>query len=176
MDRGYLDRLDERKTVMEEHRESTVGVNEISAPAIIELFREVMEHIPNRFPSMFQTNGHTFTNLITKKTYDLQKALQDPVVALETLSENVEEDFYLMCPDGNGEFCLQGFIACFPGGFDGPSRIGMSFKDIHGPVPGYEERIAKGVDRFVSRMKGGDIIERFNVRNPSSSSQEISLF
>ncbi|RDL36726.1 uncharacterized protein BP5553_06078 [Venustampulla echinocandica] len=39
----------------------------------------------------------------------------------------------------------------------------MSFKDIHGPVPHYQERIAKGVDRFVTRMKAGDNWQLFNV-------------
>lgn len=85
------------------------------------------------------------------------------MVALQTLCRNVEEDFYLMCPDGHGELLLHGFISCFPGGFDGPSRIGMSFKDIHDPVPHYQERIAKCVDRFVARMKAGDNWQRFNV-------------
>lgn len=168
MDRGYLDRLDERITAMEGNPQWTIGVNEISSPAIIELFRQVMiEHVPKRFPTMFRINDQTLTNLVTKKTFDLQQALQDPKLALQTLCRNVEEDFYLMCPDGNGEWRLQGFISCFPGGFDGPSRIGMSFRDIHVPVPHYEERIDKGVDKFVARMKagGGDLIQRFNVSN-----------
>jgi hypothetical protein len=172
MDHGYLDRLDERITAMEENPQWTLGVNDISSPAIIELFRQVMiEHVPKRFPTMFRIAGNTFTNLVTKKTYGLQKALQDPELALRILCRNVEEDFYLMCPDGEGDWRLQGYISCFPGGFDGPSRIGMSFRDIHMPVPHYKERIANGVDKFVRRMKAGELVQRFNVSAyPNASS------
>lgn len=164
MDCGYLDRLDERIGTMEAQPQWAIGVNDISTPAILELFREVMvKHVPQRFPTMFRLEGHKMTNLVTKKTYDVEQAQKDPVLALQTLCRNVEEDFYLMCPDGEGQYRLQGYISCFPGGFDGPSRIGMSFRDIHVPVPHYEERIANGVDKFVRRMKVGEWIQRFNV-------------
>ncbi|KAI1187236.1 hypothetical protein F5B17DRAFT_400644 [Nemania serpens] len=163
MDCGYLDRLDERIGTMEAQPQWAIGVNDISTPAILELFREVMvKHVPQRFPTMFRLEGHKMTNLVTKKTYDVEQAQKDPVLALQTLCRNVEEDFYLMCPDGEGQYRLQGYISCFPGGFDGPSRIGMSFRDIHVPVPHYEERIANGVDKFVRRMKVGEWIQRFN--------------
>ncbi|KAI3323646.1 hypothetical protein HD806DRAFT_522245 [Xylariaceae sp. AK1471] len=163
MDRGYLDRLDERIGTMENHPQWAIGVNDVSAPAILELFKEVMiKHVPNRFPTMFKLKGDTLTNLVTNKTYNVEKASRDPRLALQTLCRNLEEDFYLMCPDGEGQWRLQGYISCFPGGFDGPSRIGMSFRDIHVPVPHYEERIANGVDKFVRRMKVGQWIQRFN--------------
>lgn len=164
IDSGYLDRLNEGIRNMEEHPEWTIGVNDLSRPAILELFREVViEHLPARFPTMFRLDGSTFTNLVTGEVHEVEKALQDPVLALQTISRNVEEDFYLMCPDGEGEWRLQGFIGCFPNGFDPPARVGQSFRDIHQPVPHYNERIANGVDKFVRRMQGGDLVERFNV-------------
>ncbi|KAJ5908933.1 hypothetical protein N7495_001615 [Penicillium taxi] len=164
MDWGYLDRLNERVPVMEKNPQWTIGVNEISAPAILELFKEVMiDHVPKHFPSMFRLDGDILTNLITQQTFDVERASKDPHLALRTLCRNVEEDFYLMCPDGQGDWRLQGYISCFPGGFDGPSRVGMSFRDIHLPVPHYEERIANGVDKFVRRMKvDGQLVQRFN--------------
>jgi hypothetical protein len=161
MDWGYLDRLKERVPVMEENPQWTIGVNEISAPAILELFKEVMiDHVPKHFPSMFRLDGDILTNLITQQTFDVERASKDPHLAL---CRNVEEDFYLMCPDGQGDWRLQVYISCFPGGFDGPSRVGMSFRDIHLPVPHYEERIANGVDKFVRGMKvDGQLVQRFN--------------
>ncbi|KAH8655380.1 hypothetical protein BX600DRAFT_500584 [Xylariales sp. PMI_506] len=163
IDSGYLDRLEERVTTMNGNPNDTIGVNEISAPAILELFKLVIiEHIPKRFPTMFRLHRNILTNLVTGKAYDVQKASRDPELALRTLCENVEEDFYFMCPDNNGEWRFQGYIACFPGGFFSPSRVGMSFAEIHAPVPLYKQRIANGVDKFVRRMKGGDLIQRFN--------------
>ena len=82
---------------------------------------------------------------------------------LRMLSENVEEDFYFMCPDEENIFRLQGYIAAFPGGFLSPGRVGQSMRQIHEPVPGYVERIGKGVDKYFQRMQGGQMIQRFNV-------------
>ena len=163
IDRGYLDRLAERNQTVLDHPKEAVGSNEISAPAIKELFTQVIEHILARFPTMFQRSNHTFHNLVTGAVYDINETLKDPCAMLRMLSENVEEDFYFMCPDEEGAFRLQGYIACFPGGFLSPGRVGQSIREIHQPVPGYEERIGKGVDRFMSRMQGGTIIQRMNV-------------
>lgn len=149
---------------MNSNPQDTIGVNETSSSAILELFELVIvNHIPKRFPTMFRLVDGILTNLVTGKTYNCKEASKDPVLALKTLCENVEEDFYFMCPDGQGEWRFQGYIACFPGGFFSPSRVGMSFAEIHQPIPLFKERIGKGVDRFVSRMKGGDLIQRFNV-------------
>ena len=41
MDNGYLERLDERITTMEDHPLWAIGTNEFSTPAIIELFNKL---------------------------------------------------------------------------------------------------------------------------------------
>lgn len=150
-------------------------MNEHSKEAVIELFTEVIiRHVPHRFPTMFKLEGNIFKNLITGKEYDTENGLQDAELALRILSENVEEDFYFMVPDGKGEWRFQGYIACFPGGFFSPQRIGESFREIHQPVPGYNERIANGVDKFVQRMKAGELIQRFNASSQFPPSLHIS--
>jgi hypothetical protein len=169
IDRGYLDRLAERKSTAQAYPEKAVGVNEYSAPAIKELWTEATEHILVKFPTIFQQRSGLFTNAVTGKTWDMDEVAKDGVAQLNMLSENVEEDFYFMCPDGENSFRLQGYIACFPGGFDSPSRVGQSMAEIHDPVPGYRERIRKGTDLFFARMKGGTRIQRFNVCVPSLS-------
>jgi Protein of unknown function (DUF3445) len=84
---------------------------------------------------------------------------------LKCLGENVEEDFYLMVPDATDPniYSLQGYIACFPGGFLSPARVGMSVRDLHAAVPGYLERIANSVDKTFVRMEAGNFIRRWNV-------------
>jgi len=72
-----------------------------------------------------------------------------------------------MCPDEENIFRLRGYIACFPGGFLSPARVGESIREIHQPVPGYEERLGKSVDRYFNRMVPGQFIGRMNVSHPS---------
>ncbi|KAL4939073.1 hypothetical protein BDV06DRAFT_225351 [Aspergillus oleicola] len=119
---GYLDRLNKRIPVMKANPQWTIGVNEISALATLELFKEVMvEH-----------------------TFDIEHASKDPAQALRTLCRNIKNDFYLMCPDGQGNWRLQGYISCVPGGLMG-----------------------RDVNKFVRRIKvDGQLVQRFNVLEP----------
>ncbi|KAH8700759.1 hypothetical protein BGW36DRAFT_357407 [Talaromyces proteolyticus] len=163
IDNGYLDRLAERRQTILNHPDKTIGVNDVSSLAIQELWTEVIRHVLGRFPNLFRLEGgDVFKNIVSGKTWRLSEVSRDNTKQLLMLSENVEEDFYFMCPDSENEFRLQGYLACFPGGFDSPSRVGLSMAEIHNPVPGYPERIKRGTDRFFSRMKGGTKVQRFN--------------
>ena len=87
----------------------------------------------------------------------------EPRLMLKFLSENVEEDFYFMCPDEKGTYIQQAFLSCFSNGFLAPSKLGLSIRDIHGPVPGLEDNIGKGVGRFLGSMQGESMFHRFGV-------------
>lgn len=85
---------------------------------------------------------------------------------LQMLSDNVEEDFYLMCPDSDGIFSLQGFVSCFPGGFSSLGKLGQSMRDIHGSVPALNESIGNRIDRSMTGLQHGDIVQRLGVSRP----------
>ncbi len=170
MDRGYLSRIQEREPLIRDKAEFTVGAGPLVDPAIEELYTEIMiDYLPHRYPTIFKTAGQTVHNLITGSSYPLSTADLTPERMLQLLGMNVEEDFYFMCPDENdGEFRLRGYIACFPGGFLSPARLGESVREIHGPVPGYEERLGRSVDRYFKRMEPGQFIGRMNVSFPAA--------
>ena len=166
MDRGYLSRIQEREPLIRDKPEFTIGTGPLVDPAIEELYTEIMiDYLPYRYPTIFKTSGKTVHNLVTGSSYPLSTANLTPEQMLQLLGLNVEEDFYFMCPDeDDGEFRLRGYIACFPGGFLSPARVGESVREIHQPVPGYEERLGRSVDRYFSRMEPGQFIGRMNVR------------
>ncbi|KAE8392364.1 hypothetical protein BDV23DRAFT_181765 [Aspergillus alliaceus] len=145
IDSGYLKRLEERRGLVEDKPELIIGTGKIVNPAIEELYKEIMiKYLPQRFPTMFKIRGNLVDNLATGSNYPSTTAGLTPAVMLRYLSENVEEDFYFMCPDPDGQFRLRGYIACFPGGFLSPARLGAS------------------VDRYFSRMEPGQFIGRMN--------------
>ncbi|KAI1479810.1 hypothetical protein F4774DRAFT_418650 [Daldinia eschscholtzii] len=180
MDRGYLSRIEERLPLIRNKAEFTIGTGEVVNPAIEELYEEIMiRYLPARFPTMFKTQGGKLVkNLATGTTYPLTTTGLTHAQMLAYMGENVEasidtssvypattssiEDFYFMCPDPNGDYRLQGYIACFPGGFLSPARVGESVREIHKPVPGYERKLGLSVDRYFARMKPGDFIGRMN--------------
>ncbi|KAI1761211.1 hypothetical protein GGR53DRAFT_525337 [Hypoxylon sp. FL1150] len=163
IDRGYLDRIRERLPLIKEKPEFTIGTGEKVDPAIEELYEEVMiRYLPARFPTMFKARGKTVENLATGTTYPLTTAGLTHAEMLAYMGENVEEDFYFMCPDHDNQYRLQGYIACFPGGFLSPARVGESVREIHKPVPGYDRKLGLSVDRYFGRMQPGDFIGRMN--------------
>ncbi|KAI0897384.1 hypothetical protein F4806DRAFT_495058 [Annulohypoxylon nitens] len=163
MDCGYLDRINERLPLIREKPEFTIGTGEKVNPAIEELYEEIMiKYLPVRFPTMFKARGKTVKNLATGTTYPLTTMGLTHAQMLAYMGENVEEDFYFMCPDHDGQYRLQGYIACFPGGFLSPARVGESVREIHKPVPGYERKLGLSVDRYFGRMIPGDFIGRMN--------------
>ena len=124
----------------------------------------MLDVLPKRFPQMFQTNGGVFKNLVTGHQHCISEARANSLTMLRHLSENVEEDFYLMCPNEEGEYVLRGFVACFPQGLLPSAKVGLTVSQIHAPVPGYETRLQKGVNRCFQRMARGESVGRLNVR------------
>ena len=112
---------------------------------------------------MFRITGDVFHNLVHGTQHCISSALSDHTSMLRHLAENVEEDFYFMVPDAQKEFVLQGFVACFPQGLLPSAKVGMSVSEIHKPVPGYEGRLKKGVNRCFERMDRGQSVGRLNV-------------
>lgn len=164
IDRNYLERIALREKLIVEHPEICVGTSEKANPAIRELYEEVMlDLLPKRFPMIFRIKGDMFHNLVTGTRHRISSALLNHASMLRHLAQNVEEDFYFMVPDAQDEFVLQGFIACFPQGLLPSAKVGMSVSDIHKPVPGYEGRLKKGVNRCFERMERGQSVGRLNV-------------
>ena len=174
IDRNYLERTTLRKKLIIQHPEICMGTSETGNPAIRELYEEVMlDLIPKRITKMYRTECDVFHNLVTGSRHRISSALSDPVSMLGHLAENVEEDFYFMVPDAQEEFVLQGFVGCFPQGFLPTTRVGMSVSEIHKPVPGYEGRLKKGVQRCFERMERGQSVKRLNVGS-SNVHNEVS--
>jgi hypothetical protein len=165
MDNGYSQRIRDRKEPLTAQPHYTIGTGPLLDPAIEELYHEIMvDYLPKRYPTLFSEKGGIVQNRVTGSSYPLSTSNLSPKSMLELLGENVEEDFYFMCPDAeDGQFRLRGYVTCFPGGFLSPERVGESVREIHRPVPGYEEKIGKSVDRYSKRMVPGQFIGRINV-------------
>ena len=172
IDQNYLDRIRLRKQILADHPEVCISESPVSRPAIRELYEEIMlDLLPKRYPSNFRISGDVFLNLVTGSRHYISKALEDSKLMLGLLAENVEEDFFFMVPNEEREFIMGGFIACFPQGFVPAARVGMSVTQIHEPVPGYEGRLKKGVNKCFERLEPGQAVGRLNVRLPLTSAK-----
>jgi len=176
IDKKYLDRITLRKQIMAEHPETVLAANDAVQPAVNELYTWLMTtYLPTRFPRLFvltsnvtsSTTKFNPTHLRNTATYDLYPLTPPPSTtsALRILGYAVEDDllFLLPSPDGDG-YTLQGFVTCFPSGFDTSRKFGLKLREIHAPVPGYAERLERSMDRWFERLEVGTFVRRRNVR------------
>jgi hypothetical protein len=164
MDNTYLDRINLRRQIMQDHHEIVLQAAPSVKPAVDELYSWLFStYLPTRFPKMFTRSATSLLNHITSESLPLNPP-SDPVEALETLGTNIDDEFLLLMPSDDGDgYVLRGFVTCFPNGFNTKEKLGLKLRDIHGPVPGYKEKLAKSMDRFFDRIEVGRIVLRANV-------------
>ncbi|OQE40890.1 hypothetical protein PENCOP_c005G08105 [Penicillium coprophilum] len=180
MDKTYKDRVTLRKSVLDQNHDIVVAINNDKTPeedprirpAISELYTFVLgKYLPTRYPSMFRLNaeGSLFQNLVTGATWPTTLSPATPTIqALETLSQTVDEDFLILLPEISPDsedqprYILQAYATCFPAGFNTREKLGLRLADIHDPVPRYQEKIGRSMDKFFARIQVGKFVKRVN--------------
>lgn len=173
--------MSKRKEILGQHHDIVVAVNQprlkdfrIRA-AVSELYTFILDtYLPKRYPTMFHihegsTNKQSiFENLVTGARWPTR--LTDSIStteALEILTQTVDEEFLILLPDlavsqGVPPYVLQAYATCFPSGFNTREKLGLRLADIHGPVPGYAEKLERSMDRFFDKIEAGRFVKRVN--------------
>jgi dimethylamine monooxygenase subunit A len=73
---------------------------------------------------------------------------EHPIVAASRL---VQEDLCVLVREDTWR--LRAACVCFPSRWDLATKIGTTLDDIHGPVPGYDDQLAKPTTLFFDRLK-----------------------
>lgn len=182
MDRTYQDRIKKRQAVLDQHHDIVVAVNEPSVKdtriraAVSELYKFILkDYLPNRYPSMFRLelcpeygSKKMLQNLVTGAKWPTTLADNEPTIrALEILTQTVDEEFLILLPDISApedtpSYVLQAYATCFPSGFNTREKLGLRLADIHGPVPGYAQKLERSMDRFFAKIEVGRVIKRVN--------------
>jgi hypothetical protein len=170
MDRNYLQRIKIRRQVMDENREIVLAADPSVKTAVEELYIWMFSHyLPLRFPRMFRIkqdsgNPRKVLNMVTSEEIPLQPP-NSSVEALKILGSHLDEDFLFLLPSPDGDgYRLQGFVTCFPSGFNTRTKLHMKLREIHSPVPSYKQKLEKSMDRFFERLEVGKFVKRANVR------------
>lgn len=128
-------------------------------------------------------------SLVTGEDYP-RESPSNPTKALKLLGTLVDEDFFILLPahDADG-YKLGAFVCCWPNGFHMRKMVGWRVRDIHvrafdfttrigqlldwsmiqstnddkGPVPRYEEKLQKSMDRYFTSIPVGKYVKRANV-------------
>ncbi|MCB9413334.1 MAG: DUF3445 domain-containing protein [Actinobacteria bacterium] len=85
-----------------------------------------------------------------------------PEQALASVALRVQEDLCLL-QRRSGQWRLWAACVCFPSHWRLTEKIGAGLDAIHGPVPGYRQRLATASTKVLDRLAGTtEIVERFN--------------
>ncbi|KAJ5385998.1 hypothetical protein N7509_008539 [Penicillium cosmopolitanum] len=180
MDKTYLGRISKRKAVLDQHHDVVVAVNDppLKDPriraAVSELYTFILgTYLPTRYPTMFQLDNSpkrepTVENRVTGARWPTILTEDMPTIrALEILTQTVDEEFLILLPDTSAleetsPYVLQAYATCFPSGFNTRDKLGLRLADIHGPVPGYAEKIERSMDKFLTKIEVGRFVKRVN--------------
>jgi hypothetical protein len=124
--------------------------------------QEVLEllllHLIEDFPQHYQRHNQTIKNLTTGQVWHLADFETAP---LDLAGRLVQEDLLLMQPTPEG-YRLAAASLCFPLRWRLREKLGCPMTQIHAPVPGYQEKLARPVDSFFNRIKSTHPVWRLN--------------
>jgi hypothetical protein len=137
----------ERRRLLAERPAEVLAALPESVPCQHELYALVQKHLPERFPDRWQRAGAALVNQVTGDRFPC-----DPAEPLAALGRMVQEDFCLMQASPAG-YRLTGAILCFPAHWRLADKLGRPLDAIHEPVPGFDLRLARPVDRFFASLQ-----------------------
>lgn len=177
MDKNYKDRIDYRRKIIQEHHDVVVAVNDEKAirPAVTELYTFLLgTYLPTRYPEMFKLHQANYDQGVTfmlenRITGELPlifpNRTTETIMMLETLGKHLDEDFLLLLPEDtekDPKYVLEAYITVCPSGFNPREKLGKRLRDIHGPVPGYKQKLEGSMDRFFAKVEVGKYVRRVN--------------
>jgi dimethylamine monooxygenase subunit A len=133
-----------------------------------EIVELVIDHLATQYPDQFSIEQKgsewTFHNKIFKEKQDFTfgDTTTLPEEPLAFISRHVQEDLiFIMQRDG--DLFLDAGQLCFPANWSLAFNLGMKFKDIHHPIPGFkEEGLDDRILQFLMRLEAGNPWERKN--------------
>ncbi|QMW42985.1 hypothetical protein G4B11_006355 [Aspergillus flavus] len=119
-------------------------------------------YLPERYPTLFRKTPTGITNLLTQETLTTVPPLpEDP---MQTCGRLIQDDLALMLERPDGEYYLLAGSILLAGFWRLEDKYGMRLSEIHtsGSVPGYKEKLEKGMLNFFRRLRPEDPVLRNN--------------
>ncbi|KAL3468039.1 Alg9-like mannosyltransferase family-domain-containing protein [Aspergillus heterothallicus] len=163
LDNHYLQYHADKSKRIKERGDKCCATAPEAWDAAIELLEELTSYLPERYPAMFRKTSTGLTNIITNETFDItQRPLpEDP---MQICARLVQDDLAIMIEKPDGEYYLLAGAVLLAGFWRLSDKYGMRLSDIHysGDVPGYKEKLEKGMMNFFRRLKPEDAVVRNN--------------
>jgi len=143
IDETYLEDIELKKSLYKQHLHQVFASTPAGLAGSIETLELIREHLDQMFPELE-------TKTVHQDLHPLQSA-----------SLLVQEDLCVMSRI-DGKWKLAAASVCFPSRWDLTEKIGASLREIHEPVPHYEERIGQATDIMFDKFEVERPVWRIN--------------
>jgi dimethylamine monooxygenase subunit A len=159
---NYQSEITLKRNLLKQYPERCFQSLSHSEKAQWEVLEVVTGHLTTHYPEQFSLQkigvNWIFQNKILGETYsfifgDSSSLQEEP---LNFIGRHVQEDLILMGERDQNLYLDAGQL-CFPANWSLAFDIGMSFKEIHHPIPGFkEEGLDERILKFLLRLEAGN--------------------
>ncbi|KAF4633586.1 hypothetical protein G7Y89_g4518 [Cudoniella acicularis] len=165
LDNLYKQEQELRRYLIRTNRNGVMQCLPGAERACEEALEYIVDFLVRRYPAHFQLlkdrPGYIHNNITNRKFKVTAPYDQHP---LEVIAQLVMEDINLLLPGTEKEEDSQQYylFSMAPAGWYIEERIGWPLWRIHGPVPMWEEKLRKAMDRFFLGLKVDSPVQRNN--------------
>lgn len=134
--------------------------------AAVELLEELCEYLSERYPSMFIKTDVGVDNVVTNESFHVKELTmngnkEDP---MQLSARLIQDDLAIMFEKEDGQYYLLAGSILLAGFWRLEDKFGMPLSQIHtsGDVPGFKEKLEKGMVNLFRRIKPESPVLRNN--------------
>lgn len=128
-----------------------------------ELLEEFAAYLPERYPGLYCKTVVGLDNIVTGESFNVveRPLKEDP---MQMAARLVQDDLAIMFERDDGQYYLLAGSILLPGFWRLEDKFGMPLAEIHtsGAVPGFKEKLQKGMENFFRRMTPDKPVIRHN--------------
>ncbi|KAH9942146.1 uncharacterized protein BXZ73DRAFT_41217 [Epithele typhae] len=160
IDKHYRRYVEDKAEVIKSQGRNVLDSLPENDEACRELLEELSRYLPQRYPTLFRSDmANSIVNLVTNTSFeDLNKATG--IEALRIISCLVQDDFLMSREREDGQIYLVGGLIAFPGSYLLSETIGKPLRELHAPVPHFNEKLLLSVERTLKKFKPDQPFER----------------
>ena len=137
----------------------------------MELLEEFCGYLPERYPTLYKRTSVGMDNLVTGESFNIveRPLAEDP---MQMAARMVQDDLAIMFEKPDGQYYLLAGAILLAGFWKLEDKLGMPLSEIHtsGDVPGFKEKLEKGMMNFFRRVQPNGPVQRVSLSFPITSS------
>ncbi|TKA74083.1 hypothetical protein B0A55_05224 [Friedmanniomyces simplex] len=132
----------------------------------VELLEELAAYLPERYPSMFTKTDVGIENTVTNESFNVRDLTMNGVTEdpMQLSARLVQDDLAIMFEREDGQYYLLAGAILLAGFWRLEDKFGMPLSLIHtsGDVPGFKQKLEKGMMNFFRRVQPEKAVLRNN--------------